>query len=191
VTTKEGSDDLTLLRRSAAGDGPAFNELMRRHEERIFALALRMTGGRADALDATQEAFISAFRQAGRFRGDSAVSTWLYRIAVNSCHDLLRRNRRFPETKPGEELPERPISHHGVEEQAVLRIDLARALAALQPEYREAVTMHDLGGVPYEEIATATGAALGTVKSRISRGRRQLAKLLEQPPSVGSSKEQT
>jgi RNA polymerase sigma-70 factor (ECF subfamily) len=164
---------------------------MRRHEERIFALALRMTGGRADALDATQEAFISAFRQAGRFRGDSAVSTWLYRIAVNSCHDLLRRNRRFPETKPGEELPERPTSHHGVEEQAVLRIDLARALAALQPEYREAVTMHDLGGVPYEEIATATGAALGTVKSRISRGRRQLAKLLEQPPSVGSSKEQT
>lgn len=186
-----GSDDAALLKRSAGGDGLAFSELMRRHEDRVFALALRMTGGRADALDATQEAFLSAFRQAGSFRGDSAFSTWLYRIAVNSCHDLLRRNRRFPDTRPGDELPESAAPRRGIEEQAVLRIDLARALAALQPEYREAVTMHDLGGIPYEEIAAASGVALGTIKSRISRGRRQLAKLLEHPPSVSSSKEQT
>src|SRR5918999_3142180 len=86
--------DEDLLRAFLEGDPSSFDELMRRHEQRIFALALRLTGDRADALDATQDAFIVAFRRAETFRGDAAFSTWLYRIGINACNDLLRKKRK-------------------------------------------------------------------------------------------------
>ena len=178
--------DEDLLNDSAAGDHRAFEELMRRHEDRVFALAVRMCGDRGDALDATQEAFIRAFRQASKFRGDSAFGTWLYRIAVNCCNDLLRKRRRVP--VPEEDLPEPAGSSSSFEEGVAARIDLQEALARLNSDYREAVAMFDLGGIPYEEIARLTGVSIGTVKSRISRGRRQLAELLEQPGRATTSK---
>ncbi|MFN2586607.1 MAG: RNA polymerase sigma factor [Actinomycetota bacterium] len=181
--------DEELLRRAAARDEGAFTELVRRHEDRVFGIAVRMTRDRADALDATQDTFVAVYRQAGTFRGDAAFTTWLYRVAVNATRDLLRKRRRAPE--PVDEVPERgvPSGEAGNPEDTVsLRLDLARALAELPDEYREAVLMHDLGAIPYEEIAKITGAALGTVKSRISRGRRRLAALMEQPAGTGTSK---
>lgn len=171
------ASDEDLLRRSAAGDQAAFSALVRRHEDRVFGIAIRITGERADALDATQDTFVSVFRQAGSFRAEAAFTTWLYRVAVNACRDVLRKRRRLPE--PVEDLPERGDPRPGTDELVGLRLDLAQALAALPEDYREAVVMHDLGAVPYDEIAAVTGAALGTVKSRISRGRRRLAQLLE------------
>lgn len=180
--------DEELLGRAADGDQSAFSALVRRHEDRVFGIAIRITGDRADALDATQDTFVSVFRQAGTFRAEAAFTTWLYRVVVNACRDLLRKRRRFPE--PVEELPERPRPGIGTEDVVGLRLDLARALAQLPEEYREAVVMHDIGAIPYEEIALLTGAALGTVKSRISRGRRRLAELLEQPAPPPASKDE-
>jgi RNA polymerase sigma-70 factor, ECF subfamily len=181
--------DEELLRAAASGEQTAFHDLMRRHEDRVFALALRMCGERADALDATQESFIRAFRQAGKFRGDSAFSTWLYRIAVNCCNDLLRKRKRAP--VPEDDLPEPEApSSASFEDRVAARIDVKEALAALNPDYREAVAMFDIGGIPYDEIARLTGVSVGTVKSRISRGRRRLAQLLEHPGSAATSKEQ-
>lgn len=185
---REESTDEDLLSQAASGDQSAFTALVRRHEDRVFGIALRITGDRADALDATQDTFVSVFRQAGSFRAEAAFTTWLYRVAVNACRDLLRRRRRLPE--PTEELPERPRPGIGTEEIVGLRLDLAQALARLPDEYRDAVLMHDLGAIPYEEIAQITGVALGTVKSRISRGRRRLAELLEQPAPAPASKDQ-
>ncbi|MGH2755954.1 MAG: RNA polymerase sigma factor [Actinomycetota bacterium] len=184
------ADESELLQRALEGDDRAFSTLLRRHEDRIFALALRMTGSRADALDATQEAFILAFRRAASFRGDAAFSTWLYRIAINACKDFIRKRSRAPGLVGSEEPPEEADPRPAVDDQVALRLDLSEALAGLSDEYREAVVMYDLGGVPYEEIARITGVAIGTVKSRISRGRRQLAKLLEHRHEPGSSKEQ-
>ncbi|MDQ4125692.1 MAG: sigma-70 family RNA polymerase sigma factor [Actinomycetota bacterium] len=185
---RESLTDEDLLRQAAAGDQSAFSALVRRHEDRVFGIAIRITGDRADALDATQDTFVSVFRQAGSFRAEAAFTTWLYRVAVNACRDLLRRRRRLPE--PTDELPERVRPGIGTEEVVGLRLDLARALAQLPDEYRDAVLMHDLGALPYEEIAQITGVALGTVKSRISRGRRRLAELLEQPAPAPASNDQ-
>ncbi len=172
--------------------------LVRRHEDRIFGLALKMTGNRSDALDATQDTFVTACRRAGSWRGDAAFGTWLYRIGVNACHDLLRKRsgRELLEPDGGTEGGDswlesrgRPDAGHDVEASVTLRLDLAHALKDLPESQREAVVMHDLGGVPYGEIASLTGVSIGTVKSRISRGRRALATLLEQPGSPQASKE--
>lgn len=185
----ESASDADLLRRAVDGrDERAFAELMARHEDKIFGLALRMMGDRADALDATQETFIAAYRRASSFRGESAFSTWLYRIGINTCKDLLRKRGRA--ATPVEENDEGDQGPHprSVEEDAARRVDLTRALADLPNDYREAVVMHDIGGLPYDEIASITGVAIGTVKSRISRGRRRLAELLEQPRRSGASK---
>ena len=175
-----GLSDEDLLRRFIDGSEAAFTDLVRRHEDRIFALALRMVGDRALALDATQDAFLAAFRRAQSFRGDSAFGTWLYRIAINACKDLLRKKKRWGDP---EEAPEEEGGAPGpsVEDSVSERLDLVEALGQLPEEYREAVVMYDLGGIPYEEIARITSSNLGTVKSRISRGRRRLAELMEQP----------
>ena len=183
---RERTDEV-LLQDFLAGNTDAFDTLMQRHEDKIFALASRMTGNRHDALDATQEAFISAFRNAHRFKGNSAFSTWLYRIAINACTDLLRRKKR---QVPVEDV-EAGQSPRSITDDVPLRIDLRRALAELTPDHREAVIMHDIGGYPYEEIAAITGVQLGTVKSRISRGRKKLAETLEHRAPPRTSKETT
>jgi RNA polymerase sigma-70 factor (ECF subfamily) len=180
--------DEDLLGLFLKGNEGAFAELMRRHEDRIFGLACRIVGDRADALDATQETFVSAFRQASSFRGQAAFSTWLYRIGINACRDLLRKKKRLPEPQEEILLPQTGVSSDA--DTVSLRVDLARALASLPEDYREAVLLHDVGGVPYEEIALLTSVAIGTVKSRISRGRRKLASLLEQPSTSQASKEE-
>ena len=185
----EQLSDEELLEEFMRGRELAYQTLMRRHEDRIFALAYRMIGDRSDALEATQDTFISAFKQAHAFRGDASFGTWLYRIGINACRDLLRKKRRLPEpvADPSDEI--RGTSEESTEMEAVARrVDLSRALAALPEEYRRAVALHDLGGFPYEEIAKIARVPIGTVKSRISRGRRMLAELLEQPPDGATSK---
>lgn len=184
-TSDQEASDEELLARGIDGDQAAFTTLMRRHEDRIFSLALRMMGNRSDALDATQDAFVSAYRKGRSFEGDSAFSTWLYRVAVNACKDLLRKRARTP--LPSEELPEPRSDRPSEAEEIASRLEVREALAQLADDYREAVVMHDLGGIPYEEIAQVTGAALGTVKSRISRGRKRLAEILEQQRSDRAS----
>ena len=181
--------DAELLNRAAAGDGAAFGTLMGRHEDRLFGLALRILGDRADALDATQEAFIAAFRQAGSFRGEASVGTWLYRIGINAAKDFVRKQRRWNAQDDVDQLADESSSERSIDERVATRLDLQEALASLPDEYREAVVMHDLGGIPYEEIAVITGVMIGTVKSRISRGRRRLAEFLEPERASGPSKE--
>lgn len=185
----EDLSDEALLREHLNGTQAAYQILMRRHEERIFALALRMTGDRSDALEATQEAFIAAFRQAAKFRGEASFGTWLYRIGINASRDLLRKKQRLPEPLADPSDKEEVVDERRIEDIVISRIDVARALQALPDEYRHAVVLHDLGGVPYEEIAAITGVPIGTVKSRISRGRRMLATALEQPSAPRASKE--
>jgi RNA polymerase sigma-70 factor (ECF subfamily) len=181
--------DEELLNNFLNGSEDAFTELMRRHEDRIFSLAMRMTGNRADALDATQETFIQAFRKAARFRGDSAFGTWLWRIGVNACNDILRKRKRAPQPEEDPAVEEPVGGSPSVDDAVATRLELKDALAELSNDYREAVVMHDLGAIPYEEIATLTGVSIGTVKSRISRGRKRLAHLLEQGSTSHTSKD--
>jgi RNA polymerase sigma-70 factor (ECF subfamily) len=181
--------DEELLENFLNGSEDAFTELMRRHEDRIFSVAMRMTGNRADALDATQETFIQAFRKAARFRGDSAFGTWLWRIGINACNDILRKRKRVPQPEEDPAVEEPIEGSPSVDDAVATRLELKDALAILSTDYREAVVMHDLGGIPYEEIATLTGVSIGTVKSRISRGRKRLAHLLEQGSTSRTSKD--
>ncbi|MBA2273124.1 MAG: sigma-70 family RNA polymerase sigma factor [Actinobacteria bacterium] len=182
--------DEELLDGWLQGREDCFSELVRRHEDRIFALALRMTGNRPDALDATQDTFLTAARRASSWRREASFGTWLYRIGINATHDLLRRKKGWEtlEADPAEAAPAAP-PEQGFDESIALQVDLAHALASLPPAYREAVVMHDLGDLPYDAIARLTGVGIGTVKSRISRGRRRLAELLEQPSTPGPSKD--
>lgn len=175
----EELSDAELLTKAAAGSGASFGVLMRRHENRMFAMALRMLGERADALDATQDAFIAAFKRAGSFRGESAVGTWLYRIGINACKDFARKKNRWIAQDDVDQIEEQNAADRAIDDRVATRLDVQEALAKLPDEYREPVVMHDLGGIAYEEIAAVTGTAIGTVKSRISRGRRRLAELLE------------
>ena len=183
----ESHSDEDLLASFLEGSERSFEQLMERHEPRVFAVALQITGSHSDAYDATQDAFVTAFRRAATFRGEAAFGTWLYRIAINASKDIVRKR------KPTEELDtdtDDPVSTGSMDEAVVGRMELANALQELPEEYREAVVMHDIGGVPYEEIASLTGVRIGTVKSRISRGRRRLAETLEPGRTVQPSKEQ-
>ncbi|MEA2435416.1 MAG: hypothetical protein QOG54_2873, partial [Actinomycetota bacterium] len=132
----ERSDEV-LLRAFLDGDQNAFSDLMRRHEDRVFGLAYRITGNRPDALDAAQDAFIAAFRRASSFRFDSAFSTWMHRVTLNACYDLMRkRGRTTPEEHPEHE--ESRGSAAALDDAVALRLDVSKALASLPEDYREA-----------------------------------------------------
>jgi RNA polymerase sigma-70 factor (ECF subfamily) len=180
-TVGEPSDH-ELVRRFLSGREEAFVELMSRHERRVYNLAYRMLGRTEDARDATQEAFLSCFRHLADFRGDSAFSTWLHRIAVNACYDILRR--RPPITASLEDQPEAAQSPDHAE-RAAQAADVQRALLAVPVEFRAALVMHEVQDLPVEEIAAVLGVPVGTVKSRLHRGRVALARALglERPVS--------
>lgn len=151
---------------------------MSAHEDRVFAVCLRITGNREAALDAAQETFITVFRKAAQFKGDAAFSTWLYRVAVNTCYDLLRKQkRRHAEPLPEDRDPSDPHAQDdlaGVE----MRSEIEAALAALPEEFRAAVILSDLEALPLAVVAEALDVPLGTVKSRVFRGRKLLAQSL-------------
>jgi RNA polymerase sigma-70 factor (ECF subfamily) len=166
-------DDRELMQRHVEGDPEAFGELFRRHRDRMWAVALRTTGNRELAADCVQDAFISAFRRAGSYRGDAAVTTWLHRIVVNACLDRLRRDR------PTSELPEYELAdRHDDVGSAETRLDVREALARLPEGQRLALVLVDMHGLSVAEAAAVLDVAEGTVKSRCSRGREALAALL-------------
>jgi len=184
-------DDAALLRAHVAGDPDAFGILFHRHRDRLWAVALRTTGDPEEAADALQDALVSAFRRAGGFRGDAAVSTWLHRVVVNACLDRLRR-RRVRRAEPLPEADDLPVPIDGpavpasatVVDPADLAVDHERrtavlaALGTLSPEQRAALVLVDMEGYSVEEAAGVLGCAAGTVKSRCSRGRARLLPLL-------------
>ena len=166
-------DDLSLLRRHQEGDSEAFGEIFRRHRDRMWGVALRTVGDPELAADAVQEAFIAAFRRADRFRGDSAVTTWLHRITVNCAIDRVRRQR------PTSPLPETDIADgHDRHDEAETALDVRAALATLPEAQRLALVLVDMHGLSVAEAAAVLEVAEGTVKSRCSRGRAALAPLL-------------
>ena len=160
-----------------AGDRVALDSLLRRHHDRLYALCRRVTGNDADAADACQEALIAIVRSLGRFDGRSAFATWAYRVATNASLDELRRRRRRPEPGlPDDEIGgsrETPAGGDAFAD-ADTRVAVDDALAGLPAEYRVAVVLRDLCGLAYGEIAEVLDVPIGTVRSRIARGRAAL-----------------
>jgi RNA polymerase sigma-70 factor, ECF subfamily len=179
VTAPDPDDQ--LVRRAVDGDQSAFTELVRRHERRVFAVTMRMLGREEDALDATQDAFLTVFRKIDQFRGESAFTTWLHRIAVNACYDILRKKARQPVLHlAGEDdrMPEAgpPVADHAGE--VAGGIDVARALLEVPEDFRAVLVLADVHDLAYEEIAAILDIPTGTVKSRLHRGRVVLARVM-------------
>lgn len=172
-----------LAERARRGDLDAFNSLVLHYQARVYNLCLRMLGNRQAAEDATQNSFLLAYRAIGRFRGGS-IQAWLLRIAANVCYDEIRRRARRPALSLDAQLDEEPLqrpappSQEPGPEQEVLRDELRReierGLVTLQPDQRLAVILCDVQGLSYDEIAGVMHTSLGTVKSRVSRGRAKL-----------------
>lgn len=174
--------DSELLGDHVAGDPQAFEALVTRHSHRLWAVALRTMRNPEEAADALQDAYISAFRRADSFRGDAAVTTWLHRIVVNACLDRIRRNKTR-RTDPLPENPDRAVELGIIPESDDLEIkerraDVARALGQINADQRAALVLVDMEGYSVEEAAQILGCAVGTVKSRCSRGRARLLPLL-------------
>jgi RNA polymerase sigma-70 factor (ECF subfamily) len=159
-----------------SGDPDAFGILFARHRDRLWAVAVRTLGDADDAADALQDAMISAFRRASGFRGDSAVTTWLHRIVVNACLDLLRRRAARPVTSglAADALDALAASHGPAQADSDISLDVTAALRTLPPEQRAALVLVDMLGYPVAEAAAVLGVSEGTVKSRCSRGRARL-----------------
>lgn len=178
--TDPGSDG-ALVRRFLDGDAAAFGTLVERHQARVYNVCLRILGDPDSARDAAQETFVSALRKLRGFRGDAAFTTWLHRVAVNACYDELRRQRRRPmlhvaadddrTREPGPPTPDPADEVAGT-------LDVAAALARVPEDFRVALVLADVQDLPYEEIARILDTPVGTVKSRVHRGRIALAREL-------------
>jgi RNA polymerase sigma-70 factor, ECF subfamily len=182
----DGDDDRALLAAHVAGDPDAFTVLVRRHRDRLWAVALRTMRDREEAADALQDALLSAFRNAGGYRGDAAVTTWLHRVVVNACLDRMRRRAVRAAVPLGETDVAAPADEHAALES---RLDVQAALARLPEAQRVAIVLVDLQELSVSEAAAVLGVAEGTVKSRCSRGRVALGRLLrgEDPASGGGA----
>jgi RNA polymerase sigma-70 factor (ECF subfamily) len=176
--------DKALVERAVAGDLDAFNEIVLAYQDYLFALVVRVVHDRDSAADAVQEALFSCYRNLDRFRGDSFRS-WLTRIALNAATDVLRYRKRrpadpYPEWEDDSWQP--PTGEEASPERRAIRRQTARtlseALAEITADQRTAIVMYDVEGFDYQEIADITGVSLGTVKSRIHRGRLALRELL-------------
>jgi RNA polymerase sigma-70 factor (ECF subfamily) len=191
------SDDQSeaqFIARLVARDESAFNELVMAYERRVFALVFRMLGRRDEAEDLAQEVFVQVFKAIDQFRGESKLSTWIYRIAVNLCKNRSKylSRRHLGDQDDVDAMAERvPLSAaKGVSvgdvsrpddlvEGMQLEIVVKRAIEQLEPEFREVLVLRDVEDLSYEEIASITGLPDGTVKSRIHRARAQLRALVE------------
>jgi RNA polymerase sigma-70 factor (ECF subfamily) len=175
-------DPPDLADRLRAGDPAAFEDLVRRYQHRVFAVALRMLGSRADAEDLAQDVFVRVHRSVGGFRGDAKLSTWLYAITARLCLTRLgAAERKAP--RASDEVLER-LADEGPDptaaaERRQLELALHEAIARLPEDRRLLVVLRDLEGLAYEEIAEALGMEVGTVKSRLHRARLELKDRLE------------
>lgn len=168
------------------GDQDAFEQLVRAYEKRVFALTLRMCGNPEDAAEAAQEAFLAVWQGLESFRGEASFSTWLYRLASNACVDLLRREGRH-RAAAGPSLDDEEVKLEAADpaptpqeaaERAELRRQIENGLRALPAEYRQVLVLREMHQLSYEEIGQTLSLDPGTVKSRISRGRKRLQKFL-------------
>jgi RNA polymerase sigma-70 factor (ECF subfamily) len=176
-------DEQGLIQAAQRGDLSAFNELVLHYQNRVFNLAYRIMGDEDSAADATQEAFISAYQAIGGYRGGS-FRAWLMRIVTNACYDELRRRKRRPasslealyvtDAAPGEPLVDAVEGPEAFAQRQDLNRALQAALQTLPAEQRVALVLSDVQGYNYQEIASITGASLGTVKSRLSRARAKM-----------------
>ena len=189
-----------LLEKARHGDQEAFGELVRFYEKKVYALTLRMCKNPDDAAEAAQEAFLSAWQGLKFFRGEASFSTWLYRLASNACVDLLRKEQRHraaagPSLNDEDtymDIADDAATPQELAERSELREQIEEGLQSLSPEHREVLILRELHQLSYDEIAQTLDLDTGTVKSRISRGRKALRNFLLQsgnfsPP--GASKE--
>ena len=186
--------DGALVEAAASGSREAFDELVRRHQTAIVSLVRVLTAGHGDPDDLAQEVFVRAWRSLRTFRGDSAFRTWLHRVAINVVRTSQTRRMRLlrvfvPFGGMGEQdapPPEAPDVDERVDDALARRQIVERALATLPEDLRLAVTLRDLQGLDYKEIAVALGVPIGTVESRIFRARQRLRPLLA--PLMGREK---
>lgn len=174
----EARTDAQLLAAHVAGDKNAFGELVYRHRDRLWSVALRTTSDPEEAADALQDAFLSAFRRADQFRGEAAVTTWLHRIVVNACLDRLRRRTSRPAVPLPDDLGQTLADPGDQMSRRDTQLVIASALANLPPDQRAAIVLVDVEGRSIQETAELLGCPTGTVKSRCSRGRARLAEEL-------------
>ncbi|MEO0079269.1 MAG: sigma-70 family RNA polymerase sigma factor [candidate division WOR-3 bacterium] len=177
--------DVELVRQARAGDTQAFDELMKRYSESIYLLTYSIVRSQADASDLSQETFIRAYRSLARYDERFAFYTWLRKIAVNLCFNLLKRRRRFrflplPMSDDERERPDIPDPRPGPPEESGLRLDLERALNKLPPEQRAVFVLRVNEDMSYNEISKTLGIPIGTVMSRLNRARQRLRELLKE-----------
>lgn len=186
TSTLSSNPDLDLAQRHAYGDPEAFEEVYQRYAAMVYNLALRMAGDPTMAEDLAQDVFLRVHRHLARFNGRSTLKTWIYRVAINQCRSKLGR-RRWPTRPLADENEGEGVhlvdSSRGPEEISLAQ-DAARrvseGLAKIGPKFREAVVLRDLEGLSYQEIADVLGVRIGTVRSRIARGRDRLRAVLEE-----------
>ena len=181
--------DELLIRRAQRGDADAFEQLLLEHQKNVYNLCYRMAGNPDDAMDLSQETFLRAWRCLDQYQFASAFSTWLYRLCSNICIDFLRRRRRqqtvpltFEDADGEEQTYAVPDAQPLPEEQVELKLTretLAAAMAQLLPEHRAVLQLRVVNEMNYEQIADVLDIQIGTVKSRLSRARNQLKKILE------------
>ena len=181
--------DELLIRRAQRGDADAFAQLLLEHQKNVYNLCYRMAGNPDDAMDLSQETFLRAWRCLDQYQFASAFSTWLYRLCSNICIDFLRRRRRqqtvpltFEDADGEEQTYAVPDAQPLPEEQVELKLTretLAAAMAQLLPEHRAVLQLRVVNEMSYEQIADVLDIQIGTVKSRLSRARNQLKKILE------------
>lgn len=179
--------ELDILQRARKGDSAAFEEIVRAHEKTVYNLALRTLGNREDAEDAVQETFLKAYMALSGFRGESRLSVWLYRIASNVCTDVLRRRRETVSLSAEDENGERELEIEDTRfdpaaaaEKSALRDAVRAAMDALPDASRRVLLLREIAGLSYDEIARALEIDVGTVKTRIFRGRKKLCVLLSE-----------
>ncbi len=178
----EAPGDVDLLDRYRDGETSVFEELYRRHATRLYNLAYRMSGTAADAEDLLQEVFLQAFRKLPTFRGESALGTWLYRLALNLCLDHVRsrqaRTGKLTDSLDDEDAAVPPVKAREPADLVVDRMDLERAIAELPPSYRAAFILHDVQGFEHHEVADLLAIAEGSSKSLVHKARLRLRTLL-------------
>lgn len=184
-------DELKLIDKCKKGDNEAFSKLILSYEKKVYNIALRMVLNPEDAYDVAQEVFLKVYQSIHSFRGQSSFSTWIYRVASNVCLDFLRKKKKHAtvisidrqveteENTVSKQLEDPSPGTFEQVEQNLMREELAAAITKLSPEHRLVIVYRDINGLSYEEIAQITGQSMGTVKSRLSRARKTLQKLLK------------